>query len=80
MLCVFTVYTCVCARARLQGHYLKMQKFLHEQPGAQKTFDVVSQTSALFEVTIRHIQPALVAVAVKGPPVLPVLAFLCVYA
>lgn len=43
-----------------------MQKFLHEQPGSQKSYDVVSQTSALFEVTIRHIQPAIASVAVKG--------------
>jgi hypothetical protein len=59
-----------------EGHYLKMQKFLHEQPGSQKSFDVVSQTCALFEVTIRHIQPAIVPVAVKGPrPLLCVHAF-----
>lgn len=43
-----------------------MQKYLHDQPGAQKSFDVVAQTSALFEVIVRHIQPAIAGVAVKG--------------
>ena len=49
-----------------QGHYLKMQRFLHEQPGSQKSYDIITQCCALFEVIVRHIRPTVLPVAVKG--------------
>ncbi len=55
-----------CAVGALQGHYLKMQNYLREQPGVTKNHDIISQTCALFENIVRHIRPAILAVAVKG--------------
>jgi hypothetical protein len=43
-----------------------MQRFLHDQPGAQKSYDIITQTCTLFEVVIRHNRPAILPVAVKG--------------
>jgi hypothetical protein len=43
-----------------------MQNYLREQPGVTKNHDIISQTCALFENIVRHIRPAILAVAVKG--------------
>jgi hypothetical protein len=57
-----------------------MQRFLHEQPGAHKSYDIITQTCLLFEVIVRHIRPAVLPVAVKGSFTLgcSVLAWSCV--